>query len=214
MSALVNLFRGTPKFDSIIGLSTCEPLSFGILAIFVVTCIVLTVFNVRSIFGQLALKRKYEMLHKSEEWMVSKNLTFMLVAAFFSGMFGQLFGLGGGFIYGPMLLSIGVNPLVSGSTLLYMILYTNSISCFMFFIFGQVDVPYTLWLCIFTGSGVILGLCLIKRAMENYKRPSLLVIALAVAIVISTIVSLYSSVKSIKSQIENDVNVYKGDPIC
>ena len=118
----------------------------------------------------------------------------MLSTGFMSGFIGQIFGLGGGFIYGPMLMSIGVNPQVSASTCLFMVMFSNAASTFMFLLFGRLNLEYTGWIAIFTGAGVIIGLFGMKKLMANYKRPSLIVFSLALATVISTIIALCSSI--------------------
>lgn len=159
----------------------------------------MTVYNVRNTFSELALKSKYNVLHESEEWMSKKNLTFLLLAALFSGFCGQLFGLGGGFIYGPMLLMIGVNPLVGASSCQYMIMCSNSVSCFMFMIFGQMNYEYMLFMSIFTATGILTGLCFIGKVVRKYNRPSFVAFALGILVVISTFVSIYSSIVSLKT---------------
>ena len=84
----------------------------------------------------------------------------------------------------------------------------------MFLLFGKLNIAYFLWVAIFTGIGVIFGLFAIKALMKRYKRPSLVAFALATAIIISTLISFYSSIKSLKMQISNDIDVFKGDPVC
>ena len=88
MCIMVNLLRGTPQFDSAIGLSTCEPLSWGILAIFIIMCAFMAFRSARRIWSQQALKEKFGVLHESEKFLCKKNLPFMLATAFLSGFIG------------------------------------------------------------------------------------------------------------------------------
>ena len=113
-----------------------------------------------------------------------------------------------------MILWVGVNPLVSASTCLYMIMFSNGSSLFMFLLFGRLNVPYTLFLFAFTGTGVVLGVIITKVVMSRFKRASLIAFALGIACIISTSISIVSSIISIKSKIENNINVTQGDPIC
>lgn len=210
----VNLLRGTPQFDSSIGLETCEPMSWGVLVVFVITCAIMAFRSARRIWYQQALKEKFGKLHESELFLCRKNLPFMLGTAFMSGFIGQIFGLGGGFIYGPMLMSIGVNPNVSASTCLFMVMFSNAASTFMFLLFGRLNLEYTAWVAIFTGTGVLVGLFGMKKLMRTYKRPSLIAFALALACIISTLIALFTSVKNIKGQKDQGLDIMKGDPIC
>ena len=84
----------------------------------------------------------------------------------------------------------------------------------MFLIFGKLNITYCLWVAIFSGTGVVIGLFAIKALMKRYKRPSLIAFALAIAIIISTGFSFYGSIKSLKMQISKGVDIIKGDPIC
>lgn len=151
-----------------------------------------------SILYELELKRKLGKLHESEKWMTWGNLPLLLGLALIASFIGQMFGLGGGFIYGPILISLGVNPIVNSATLLYLIIWSSGASMFMFMIFGKLNVAYTLWVALFTGLGVVVGLFVMKQIMKRYKRPSLVAFALGIAIIISNIFSIYSGVDSLK----------------
>ena len=69
LEIFIMLLRGTPKFESVIGLSSCEMMSWMLLAVFVIVCIILTIFNVRSVVWEKDLKQRLGKLHSSEEWM-------------------------------------------------------------------------------------------------------------------------------------------------
>ena len=125
-----------------------------------------------------------------------------------------MFGLGGSFVYGPILLTLGINPLVSASSCQYMIMFSNATTLFMFFIFGRLNVPYTLFIAIFTVFGVIMGLFVLKRAMKRYNRPSIVAFTLAVAIIISSIFAIFSSIFNLIRLEEKGVDLLKGDPVC
>lgn len=125
-----------------------------------------------------------------------------------------MFGVGGNFIYGPMLLMVGFDPQVSSSSCLYMIMFSNGVSFFMFAIYGQVNFHFSLACAIFTAIGVFSGLFLIGKLVKRYKRPSLIVFALATSISIATVISIVSSIMSLHQKINNDIDVIKGEPIC
>ena len=210
----MNLLRGTPSYESIVGMSTCEPNSWMILAAFVLFCIAINVYNIKQLNAERSLKEEAGILHESEKWMCSENLPFVIFMAFMSGFIGQIFGLGGAFMFSPMLLSIGVHPLVSASTCMFMMVYTTSVSMFMFFIYGNLNVQYTLFIAIWTGTGALLGLFVISQIMKRYKRPSLVAFALALAVIIATTFSIYSNIKSLRQQSAEGLDLMKGDPIC
>ena len=97
--------------------------------------------------------------------MKPKGMPMMITVATLSGFFGKILGLGGCSLFGPYLLSIGVNPLVSGATCLYMIMYANFASVFLFLIFGRLNLSYTLSIAVFTGIGCLAGLFIMRKVM-------------------------------------------------
>ena len=84
----------------------------------------------------------------------------------------------------------------------------------MYGIFGRLIVKYTLWLALFTGFGVVFGLCVMKRAMKRYNRPSIVVFALFIVTLCAMILSLFGSITRLKEQYANGVDLLQGDPIC
>ena len=114
---VINLIRGTPKFDSIIGMDTCGITSWSILAIFILFCLVVTWFNVREVRAEQILKLKYNVgVSKSEPKLTDKNLAIILSMGFLSSFIGQIFGFGGAFLFNPFQVFMGVNPIVAAST--------------------------------------------------------------------------------------------------
>jgi len=85
---------------------------------------------VTQILKELALKENFNRLHESEKWINRKNMPLLLSIALIASFIGQMFGLGGGFIYGPMLLTLGLNPIVISATLLYLIIFSSAASMF------------------------------------------------------------------------------------
>ena len=131
--------------------------------------------------------------------MQRKNLPVLLIASLISAFIGQMFGVGGGFIYGPILLHLGANPIVVASTCLYIIIFSSSASMFMFLIFGKLNLVYTLWIALYAGIGVIVGITVMKKAIKHYKRPSLVAFCLALACMISAIFAFYGNINSIRA---------------
>ena len=93
-------------------------------------------------------------------------------------------------------------------------MYSAAASTSLFLIFGKVNVPFTLWMAIFCGTGVMFGMYFMGKALKKYKRPSLVSIALAITLVISTGFSAYMNVKMLIIQKEHGLDITTGDPIC
>ena len=75
-------------------------------------------------------------LTESEKLVNKSNIPVLMSLGFIASFIGQCFGLGGNFIYGPILMSMGWNPLVTAATGLYLIIFSASSSLFMFAYYG------------------------------------------------------------------------------
>ena len=81
----------------------CGAASWMLLAIFVILCLLLTWYNVRSVRREYALKRKANALCPSDiDLTDGGTLAFVLIMAVVGSMAGNALGLGGGFIYNPV----------------------------------------------------------------------------------------------------------------
>jgi uncharacterized membrane protein YfcA len=107
---------------------------------------------------------------KSDLNMKGNGKIIPLAMAFTASMLGGIFGLGGGFIYNPVLISLGVAPSVAASTSMYMIMLTYTCSVSLLLVFNMINWPYSLWLCIWCGAGVFLGMSVISKVMKRFKR--------------------------------------------
>lgn len=73
---------------------------------------------------------------KYEGWTLSK----LKLGSFFGGIVGA-FGLGGGVVFNPLLLSLGVLPQVTTSTAMYMILFSTTASTLVYISIGALVIP-------------------------------------------------------------------------
>jgi len=134
---VVNMMRGSPKNESIIGMEKCGASSWILLASFLVICVLLTWYNVREVRREDALKRKLNAQVASDiNVNNTRTLVFIVAMAFIGSFLGNALGLGGGFIYNPVQLSLGVAPSVAASTSMYMIMFSAAASTTLLVIYG------------------------------------------------------------------------------
>mmetsp|Transcript_10349 Transcript_10349/g.10375 ORF Transcript_10349/g.10375 Transcript_10349/m.10375 type:complete len:83 (-) Transcript_10349:96-344(-) len=61
---------------------------------------------------------------------------------------------------------------------MYMIMYSTTASSFVYITFGTLNIPYGLWISLFSAIGTILGLKILDKVMTKYERQSPIVIIL------------------------------------
>ena len=79
-------------------------------------------------------------------------------------------GLGGGAIFNPVLIEMGLPAKVSSSTGMYMILFSTAASCAIFFINNMIIIDYALWIGFWCFFGSFFGLILLNKIMKKLNR--------------------------------------------
>lgn len=96
----------------------------------------------------------------------------LVVFATAGGWVSGALGLGGGAIFNPLLLSMGVPPSVSSSTGMYMIMFSTAGSSLTYMLFGTLNIQYGLWIGVWCAAASILGLFILKKVMKKLDRQS------------------------------------------
>jgi len=124
------------------------------------------------------------------------------IYSFISGVMAGLLGIGGGLIIGPLLLELGLHPLVSTATSNFMVLFTSSSTSIQFIIFGMMNYDYGLASTICSSIGSFFGTLIIQRIVEKTKRVSLLVLVLGAVLGVSTLLipsyTLYTTIEQLR----------------
>ena len=79
-------------------------------------------------------------------------------------------GLGGGSIFNPLLLSLGVPPKVASATGMYMIIFSTGASTAAYIISGMLDLTYGFWVGGFCVVGTIVGMLLLNNFVKKLGR--------------------------------------------
>jgi uncharacterized membrane protein YfcA len=179
-SLLVNFLRGSKKSPSLLGAQKCGALDWSIFVIFVIIALILSFIGVSINKKEQALKERCG--HKILDCEIKyngKQLFYLLFFAFWGGFISGALGLGGGSIFNPLMISMGVPPAVSTSTGMYMIMLSTLASSIIYISYDQLNIPYAVWLGFWTSLGILFGLRVIKALIQKYDRPSIIVFVLA-----------------------------------
>jgi len=139
----------------------------------------------------------------------------LLFFAFWGGFVSGALGLGGGSIFNPVMISLGVPPLVSTSTGMYMIMYSTAASTVMYLSYGTFNFPFALWLSFWCSMGIMVGVSIVDHLVKKYKRQSILVIVLAVILGLSAVLVPFDNVNKILNQPDDDKkDLWKINSFC
>jgi uncharacterized membrane protein YfcA len=143
---------------------------------------------------------------KFERKTVSKLVIFALLGGWVSGALG----LGGGAIFNPLLLSMGVPPSVASSTGMYMILFSTAGSSITYLVFGTLNMPFAAWIGCWCAIASLAGLYILNKVMKKFDRQSPVVFLLAFVLGLSALLVPVFAVVQLKGK--SDIMVFKS--IC
>ena len=143
-----------------------------------------------------------------------KQLVILLVFAFLGGWISGALGLGGGSIFNPLMISMGVPPTVSTSTGMYMIMLSTLASSVIYITYEQLNIPYGLWLGFWTSLGILYGLKVIKKLVAKYKRQSIIVFILVGVMGVSALMVPIFQIIEVIQLCEDGKNIWELGDIC
>ena len=96
-------------------------------------------------------------------------------------------GLGGGSIYNPAFLTLGVHPKVSSATGMLLVLFSTVNTCLLNYLNGFLNVNYASWIAFWSVLGAFIGMQVTDKVVQMTGKPSLLVWILVFVFVLSTV---------------------------
>lgn len=131
-----------------------------------------------------------------ERKVVTKLVIFALLGGWVSGALG----LGGGAIFNPLLLSMGVPPSVASSTGMYMIMFSTAGSSITYIVFGTLNMEFALWIGLWCTVASLAGLVILNRVMKKFDRQSPVVFLLAFVLGLSALLVPVFAVVQLKGK--------------
>jgi len=111
----------------------------------------------------------------------------VLRLGFGGGFVAGALGLGGGSIFNPYLIGMGVPPKVSSSTGMYLVLYSTIATCTVYITTGHLDMAYGLWIAGWSCVGSLFGLYGTNWYMKKSGKQSIIVITLSFVLFLAVI---------------------------
>uniref|UniRef100_A0A7S3CME8 Sulfite exporter TauE/SafE family protein n=1 Tax=Strombidium rassoulzadegani TaxID=1082188 RepID=A0A7S3CME8_9SPIT len=188
------------------GFDKCSVGDWTTVSLFCVFCGFITYFAAKNVGEEQKLKRKYGNINLVDSDLIfeGKTLFTVLWLAFLGGWVAGALGLGGGSIYNPLLLTMGVPPKVSSSTGMYLVTFSKISACLIYFLSGELNMEYGAWIAFWSTFGSCFGLYGAKIYMEKYGRQSVIVFFLVAVLGISVLGIPYFGYKDLKASYDRD----------
>ena len=138
----------------------------------------------------------------------------LVLIGFVGGFVAGAFGLGGGSIYNPAFLTLGVHPKVSGSTGMYLVMLSTINTCCVNFLNGYLTIYYALWISVWSLAGSIFGMSITDKVVAMTGKASIIVWVLVFVFIISTIATPVFGGISLKEQADEGTDIFKFNSMC
>ena len=172
-----------------VGIERCTWPDWTIYAIFIVFCLSLTVFSgfyLKRVYTK-KVEFGYEFVEGDIKWTIGKIIK-MIGIGMIVGVISGALGLGGGVIFNPLFIELGIDAQVASATGMYLVMFSSISNSLLYAMAGLFYWSWGIWLGTATAIGSILGLKLINQAVKKTGRVSLLIFMLAGVIIGSAII--------------------------
>lgn len=215
MIIVINVIQPTDSVKSPLGIKMCGVVYWMLEIFFVAMCALATWFSVKINSAEQKLKVKYMVNYvEGDVLFEGKALTTVILIGFVGGLVAGALGLGGGSIYNPALLTLGVHPKASGATGMFLVLYSTINTCLINYLNDFLDLPYACWISLFSLVGSVFGMIATDKVVQMTGRASIMVWILVLVFVISTISTPLFGFFSIRSMARLGTDIYAFTQIC
>jgi len=143
-----------------------------------------------------------------------KSRKTLLLTSLIGGFTSGAFGLGGGSIYNPILIEMGVPPTVASATGMYMVMLSSIATTTMFLVFGELDLSYSIWLCFWSCLATSLALKSITAYIKRTNRASIIVYLMTAMLGLSALLVPFFGWKEAIQESERGRDFLKFKDIC
>ena len=138
----------------------CEAADWITIVVFLILMGIAVYIAIKNIAREQGLKKKYDNINivPSDLAFEGGDLRKLLILGFFGGFVAGALGLGGGTIFNPYLIGMGVPPKVSSSSGMYLVLFSTLAASVVYILSEKLDIVYGIWVAAWSVLGSILGL--------------------------------------------------------
>eukprot|EP00927_Polykrikos_kofoidii_P002331 TRINITY_DN10903_c0_g1_i2.p1 TRINITY_DN10903_c0_g1~~TRINITY_DN10903_c0_g1_i2.p1 ORF type:complete len:562 (+),score=79.89 TRINITY_DN10903_c0_g1_i2:78-1688(+) len=187
-TCILTVLKGGGSFPSPFGV-TCGSFGFWILYFAGIPWIVAFVIYFRNVLMseyQEKVRIGHVFLPGEVRWDSGNAVRYPALCAV-SGLLAGLFGVGGGIVKGPLMLEMGVVPVVASASAAAMILYTSAAASTSFVVFGLLEPVYGAIFFTLGFSCTIVGQYTVSKWVKKHNRQSPIVLSIGAVICLSAV---------------------------
>merc|ERR1711871_589410 len=206
---VLNLIKGGGRgHESILGIDCGGP-SYWFITIIIGAWLASVMYYVRERMVLPVAREKrylgYEYAVGDVRWN-ARNTILYPVVCILAGLAAGMFGIGGGIVKGPMMLELGVYPLVASASVAVMIFFTSIAATTSFMAFGTLRWDYGWFLFCLGLICTAVGQLGVGYLVKKYKRVSLVSLSIASVVALSTLLMALHGVISLTDESDHDEN--------
>lgn len=195
--------------------SKCSVLYWLLVLIFIVIVLIFDYFAIAHIEKEYNYRKLINYPYDEKDINWTKNTIIKLCCiGFVAGFIAGTIGIGGGVVLGPILLDLGIHPIVGTVTTNFLVLITSSSTTFQFILFKMLNFEYGFFCIIFSALGSYCGTYLVNSYVKNTGKQSFIVLILFFVVVISAIVLPLSSLINIYNDYQKGVDIFEFESLC
>lgn len=213
---ILNLFLGSKSNKSIVGIKTCTPAYWLVYIAFIVICALATTYAIWLARSEQKLKIQYGNVNMTEHDIVlsRKNIAILVCVGFFGGLIAGACGLGGGVLFNPAFLALGMPPLVASASGLYLVCFGKVASTVVYLVFNQLNISYGLWLSFCAAIGSVVSTYAARWYYRNSGRQSFIVWLLVFNFALGIVILTYFGVQNLKAATARGVKITAFSSVC
>ena len=137
---------------------------------------------------------QYQYCHGEIEWNERNTLIYPPISIF-AGLLASTFGIGGGIVFGPLMLEMGVHPLVAYATSSAMIFFTTFIAATSYLVLGTLVIDYGIYFLFIGFISTAIGQIIVNYFVKKYNKVSFISFCVAIVVFTATAVMVMHTVK-------------------
>jgi len=206
---ILNLIKGGGKgHESVLGID-CGGLYYWFITIAIGLWLIAIMYYVREkMVLPVAREKKiigYEFVVGDVKWNARNTVVYPIICIL-AGLAAGMFGIGGGIVKGPLMLELGVHPLVASASVAVMIFFTSIAATTSFMAFGTLKWDYGCLLFILGLVCTAVGQMGVGYLVKKYKRVSLISLSIASVVALSTLLMALHGVISLTDESDHPEN--------